>query len=196
MKVTFKNKTWMLALISLSSCASWTPSQKRLATSFGAASVCATATHAMAQGQDDEDIDVQKSVLANAFVCGMGGHVAGEFIYRSSTSEEIERLRQENAEIKRAQGDGRLVDLDKDDVLRLSPPRQSQCNGEMRMVAICPNEDGEVGACQGKIGWQYINSSWAVKWVAYKSVEACFIPPFKAPVELERLIQKLDRNLN
>ncbi|MCH2216436.1 MAG: hypothetical protein MK086_14830, partial [Flavobacteriales bacterium] len=126
---------------------------------------------------------------------GFACFALADTILKDKKEQRIADLQMENSNLKRGMIDGRLEDRDRDDVLRLSPPRQTNCQGEMKIVAICPDENGDVGACKGKIGWQYVNDGWAVKWIAYKSVEACFIPPYKAPFQIEKLTRELERSL-
>lgn len=181
------------SLLLTSGCASMTNQQKRILTTVIGGSLGATAGNLRSDQSAGAD---RKSTVYLSSAVGMGvGYGLGEWLFPDENQAKLDEALAQNDKLRRGQIDGLLEDKNRDDVLRLNLPDQNNCPGDLRLQVICPDENGNIAPCDRKIGYTYVNRNWAIKWVAFRSVDNCFIPPYKALPSLERFSNELDRSL-
>ena len=190
MKQIIKTLSILLVAALLTSCSHWSASTKRLTTMGVSALVCGAAANQIAKGKGDPEA----SFWASASLCGAGGAVAGEYLFKDKAAKELETARREIAELnKMDRNAGRyLIDIDK--TLRKGPDR-IKCPGNNRdFIPLCTDKEGNLTDCK-EPGFIYLDSKWAVQFTAIYSDGSCYPPPYDNRQDLKRYFKQLEKKL-
>lgn len=160
----------LLSAACLISCSTLTNQQKRMITTFAGASVGATLGNITARKSDKADKNA--TIWANTAIGTGIGFAAGEYFYGE---EDYSKLSEELSAYKAMdRNQGRYIL--KDTLVR--GPQRIKCPGSNRVAKVlCTNSSGKLSDCEDT-GFLYLNSNWAVQFIAFYSPEGCYPPPY------------------